>query len=123
MLAPYGDAEAILFSTDGKYLFISNAALHQEADKLRLDFTVRGTCIQTEIGDSPNSIVVIPIGGSPHKLVLEPEVELIGAADVDIKTLADGSYLLVVPELTALDPTPWDDEITVIWLPANFDSP
>ena len=37
--------------------------------------------------------------------------------------LADGSYLLVVPELTALDPTPWDDEITVIWLPANFDSP
>lgn len=88
-----------------------------------LDFTVRGTCIQTEIGDTPNSIVVVPVGGSPHKLILEPEVELSGAADVDIKTLADGSYLLVVPELTALDPTPWDDEITVIWLPANFDSP
>ena len=88
-----------------------------------LDFTVRGTCIQTEIGGTPNSIVVVPLGGRPHKLVLEPDVELAGPADVDIKTLADGSYLLVVPELTALDPTPWDDEVTVIWLPANFDSP
>ncbi len=88
-----------------------------------LDFTVRGTCIQTEIGGTPNSVVVVPLGGRPHKLALEPDVELAGPADVDIKTLADGSYLLVVPELTALDPTPWDDEITVIWLPANFDSP
>jgi hypothetical protein len=88
-----------------------------------LDFTVRGTCIQTEILHSPNSVVVVPLGGRPHKLALEPDVELSGPADVDIKTLADGSYLMVVPELTALDPTPWDDEITVIWLPANFDSP
>ncbi len=88
-----------------------------------LDFTVRGTNIQTEIGGSPNTIVVVPAGGRPHKLILEPDVELVGPADVDIKTLADGSYLLVVPELTALDPTPWDDEITIIWLPAGFDSP
>ena len=88
-----------------------------------LDFTVRGTNIQTEIGGTPNSIVVVPIGGRPHRLALEPDVTLSGPADIDIKTLADGSYLMVVPELTALDPTPWDDEITVIWLPANFDSP
>jgi hypothetical protein len=88
-----------------------------------LDFTVRGTCIHTEIGGTPNSIVVVPLGGRPHKLALEPDVTLSGPADVDIKTLADGSYLLVVPELTALDPTAWDDEVTVIWLPANFDSP
>jgi hypothetical protein len=88
-----------------------------------LDFTVRGTCIHTEIGGTPNSVVVVPVGGRPHKLALVPDVTLSGPADVDIKTLADGSYLLVVPELTALDPTPWDDEVTVIWLPANFDSP
>jgi hypothetical protein len=86
-----------------------------------LDFTVRGTCIQTEIGNTPNSVVVVPKGGTPHKLVLEPDVTLSGPADVDIKTLADGSYILVVPELMALDPTPWDDEVTVIWLPQNFD--
>ena len=88
-----------------------------------LDFTVRGTCIQTEILHSPNSIVVVPHGGYPSTLVLEPATTLSGPADVDIKTLADGSYLLVVPELMALDPTAWDDEVTVIWLPANFDSP
>ena len=88
-----------------------------------LDFTVRGTCIHTEIGHDKNSVVVVPVGGRPHRLDLEPDVTLSGPADVDIKTLADGSYLLVVPELTALDPTPWDDEVTVIWLPANFDSP
>jgi hypothetical protein len=86
-----------------------------------LDFTVRGTNIQTEIGGDPNSVVVVPKGGTPHKLVLEPDVTLSGPADVDIKTLADGSYLLVVPELTALDPTPWDDDVTVIWLPNTFD--
>jgi hypothetical protein len=88
-----------------------------------LDFTVRGTCLQTEIGGSPNSIVVTPVGGGSYKLALEPDVVLSGPADIDIKTLADGSYLVFVPELTALDPTPWDDEVTVIWLPANFDQP
>lgn len=91
-----------------------------------LDFTVRGTCIQTEImgpPNPPNSVVVTPVDGPPYRLALEPDVVLSGPADVDIKTLADGSYLLFVPELTALDPTPWDDEVTVIWLPADFDSP
>jgi hypothetical protein len=88
-----------------------------------LDFTVRGTCIQTEIGGSPNSVVVTPVDDQPYKLALEPDVALSGPADVDIKTLADGSYLIFVPELTALDPTPWDDEVTVIWVPANFDQP
>ncbi|MFH0872732.1 MAG: hypothetical protein V1878_09640 [bacterium] len=88
-----------------------------------LDFTVRGTCLQTEISGSPNSIVVTPLGGGPYRLALEPDTVLSGPADIDIKTLADGSYLVFVPELTALDPTPWDDEVTVIWLPANFDQP
>jgi hypothetical protein len=86
-----------------------------------LDFTVRGTCLHTEIGHEKNSIVVVPHGGKPHRLDLVPDVTLSGPADIDIKTLADGSYLVFVPELMALDPTPWDDELTVIWLPQNFD--
>jgi len=88
-----------------------------------LDFTVRGTCLHTEIGCEKNKIVVVPDGGRPYRLDLEPDVTLSGPADIDIKTLADGSYLVFVPELMALDPTPWDDELTVIWLPQNFDNP
>jgi hypothetical protein len=86
-----------------------------------LDFTVRGTCLHTEIGHEKNSIVVVPNGGKPHRLDLVPDVTLSGPADIDIKTLADGSYLVFVPELMALDPTPWDDDLTVIWLPQDFD--
>ncbi len=86
-----------------------------------LDFTVRGTCLQTEIGCEKNKIVVVPNGGRPYRLDLVPDVTLSGPADIDIKTLADGSYLVFVPELMALDPTPWDDELTVIWLPQDFD--
>jgi hypothetical protein len=86
-----------------------------------LDFTARGTQINTEILNTPNSIIVIPPGGNPARLVLEPAVTLSGPADVVIKPLQDGSHLLVVPELTALDPTPWNDDVTVIWVPSTFD--
>ena len=90
----------------------------------RLDgcaFTVRGTNLQTEI--ISNVIVVVPQGGKAYKLALEPETTLQGPADLNLKTLGDGSYLLFVPELTAMNPTQWDERLTVIWLPANFDNP
>lgn len=92
----------------------------------RLDgvaFTVRGTNIQTEIVNSPNSIVVVPPGGKAYRLALEPNIVLEGPADIALKTLADGSYLLFVPELMAMNPTQWDERVTVIWLPADFDNP
>jgi hypothetical protein len=85
-----------------------------------LDFTVRGTCIHTEIMNY-NALVAVPEGGSPQLVALEPETTLSGPADIDIKTLADGSYLVAVPELMALDATAWDDEVTIVWLPASFD--
>lgn len=87
-----------------------------------LDFSARGTQFNTEIGFSPNFVVVIPPGGVPMRLALEPNVTLSGPADVVVKGLEDGSLLLVVPELTALDPTPWNDDLTIIRLPAGFES-
>ncbi len=87
-----------------------------------LDFSARGTQFDTEIGVSPNFVIVVPPGGKPMRLELEPNVELSGPADVVVKGLEDGSLLLVVPELTALDPTPWNDDVTIIRLPAGFES-
>ncbi len=87
-----------------------------------LDFSARGTQFDTEIGFSPNFIVVVPPNGNPMELKLDPPVELSGPADVVVKGLEDGSLLLVVPELTALDPTPWNDDVTIIYLPAGFES-
>ena len=92
----------------------------------RLDgcaFTVKGTNIQTEIID--NVIVVVNPNepGKPYRLATEPEITMLGPADINLKTLGDGSYLLFVPELTAMNPTQWDETVTVIWLPANFDTP
>jgi hypothetical protein len=35
--------------------------------------------------------------------------------------MSDGSYLLVIPELSATSPNNHDNPVTVIRLPANFD--
>jgi hypothetical protein len=84
-----------------------------------MDFTVNGTNLQTEGG----RIVVIPHGGKPTKLVTEPAVVFTDPADIDVMTLADGSYLLVVAQFhNKLNPAPaWDDKITLVRLPADFD--
>jgi hypothetical protein len=94
----------------------------------RLDgcaFTVKGTNLQTEILNTPNSIVVVRPSepSKPYRLALEPDIVLEGPADLNLKTLGDGSYLLFVPELMAVNTTQWDERLTVIWLPADFDNP
>jgi len=94
----------------------------------RLDgcaFTVKGTNLQTEILNTPNAIVVVRPSepDKPYRLVTDPEIVLAGPADLNLKTLGDGSYLLFVPELMAVNPTQWDEVLTVIWLPADFDNP
>ena len=93
----------------------------------RLDgcaFTVKGTNLQTEILNTPNAIVVVHPSApdKPYRLVTDPEIVLAGPADLNLKTLGDGSYLLFVPELMAVNPTQWDEVMTVIWLPADFDT-
>jgi len=93
----------------------------------RLDgcaFTVKGTNLETEILNTPNSILVVHPSApdKPYRLVTDPEIVLEGPADLNLKTLGDGSYLLFVPELMAVNPTQWDERLTVIWLPADFDT-
>ena len=39
-----------------------------------------------------------------------------------VRRMADGSQLVVVPELTATGPNNNNDEITVLLLPPNFDA-
>jgi hypothetical protein len=92
----------------------------------RLDgcaFTVKGTNLQTEIINNVIVVVRPSEPDKPYKLALDPDITLEGPADLNLKTLEDGSYLLFVPELMAMNPTQWDERLTVIWLPADFDNP
>jgi hypothetical protein len=84
-----------------------------------LDFvgTVR---IDTEIV-STNSVVVTPAFGKPMTLTYDQERKLAGPADVAIRKLADGSWLMVIPELSATSPNNNDNPVTVVKLPADFD--
>ena len=84
-----------------------------------LDFvgTVR---IDTEIVNT-NSVVVTPAFGKPMMLTYDQERKLAGPADVAIRKLADGSWLTVIPELSATSPNDTDNAVTVVRLPADFD--
>tara|TARA_B100000686_G_scaffold265830_1_gene280414 strand:- start:25452 stop:26675 length:1224 start_codon:yes stop_codon:yes gene_type:complete len=87
-----------------------------------LDFTANGTMINSQIrGDIPARLYVNCVGQEATTLELVPYTELSGPADVAIKQMSDGSYMVVVPELMARDNTPGDDEVTVLALPSNFD--
>jgi sugar lactone lactonase YvrE len=91
-----------------------------------LDFTDGGTMLNTQIkGDVPTSLTVNCPNQPATQLEIEPSgpmVELAGPADIAIRGLSDGTTLVVVPELTARDATPGDDEITVLALPPEFDA-
>lgn len=91
-----------------------------------LDFTRGGTMLNTQIRSGiPAYIPVNCPGQAASMLVLQPSgsaADLNGPADIAIRQLADGSHLVVIPELTARDDTPGDDEVTVAVLPPNFDS-
>ena len=87
-----------------------------------LDFTHNGTMLNTQIrGDIPAKIYVT-CNGVTSDLILSQHTELSGPADLAIEQMEDGSYLVVVPELTARDASPGDDEVTVLALPQTFDN-
>ena len=87
-----------------------------------LDFTIQGTMVNSQIrGDIPARLYVNCIGQEATTLELVPYTELSGPADVAIRQMADGSYMMVVPELMARDNTPGDDEVTVLAVPSSFD--
>ena len=84
-----------------------------------LDF-VGNVRLDTEIAKT-NSIVVTPPYSKPQMLTYDQEVKLAGPADIAVRKQADGSYLLIIPELSATSPNNKDNAVTVIRLPADFD--
>jgi hypothetical protein len=84
-----------------------------------LDFagTVR---LDTEIKNT-NTVVVTPPYGKPMTLVFDREKKLAGPADIAVSKQSDGSYLLLIPELSATSPNNRNNPVTVIRLPAGFD--
>ncbi|MFO1352878.1 MAG: hypothetical protein U1F68_20255 [Gammaproteobacteria bacterium] len=80
------------------------------AGKVRLDTEIKTT----------NSVTVTGADGKPARLVLDPDTKLAGPADIAVRKQSDGSYLLIIPELTATGPNNGKDIVTVVKLPANF---
>lgn len=91
-----------------------------------LDFTAGGTMLNTQIrGDIPARLYVNCPGQSGTTLAVLPGgtgADYNGPADIAVRGMPDGSHLVVVPELYARDPTPGDDEVTVLILPPGFDA-
>jgi hypothetical protein len=91
-----------------------------------LDFTAEGVMLNSQIrGDIPNKLTVHCPGGAARTLALQPGgswADLSGPADIAVRRSADGSQLVAVPELMSRDATPGDDELTLLALPADFDS-
>jgi len=81
------------------------------AGSVRLDTEIKNT----------NSVIVTPPYGKPMMLTYDQDIKLAGPADIAVRKLPDGSYLLVIPELAATSPNNHDNPVTVIKLPANFD--
>lgn len=89
-----------------------------------LDFTAAGTMLNTQIKSGIDAAIYVSCpGGKAQTLTIEGESsELTGPADLAIRRSADGTQLVIVPELFARDATPGDDEVTILSLPANFDA-
>jgi len=81
------------------------------AGSVRLDTETKNT----------NSVVVTPPYGTPMMLTYDQDIKLAGPADIAARKMSDGSYLLLIPELSATSPNNHDNPVTVIRLPANFD--
>jgi len=76
--------------------------------------------LDTEIKNT-SSVVVTPLSGSTsYVLTYDQDIKFAGPADIAVHKMNDGSYLLLVPELSATSPNNKDNPVTVIKLPADF---
>ena len=66
-------------------------------------------------------MVVTPPYGVPMMLTYDQDIKLAHPADIAVRKMSDGSYLLVIPELAETSPNNHDNQVTVIRLPADFD--
>jgi hypothetical protein len=76
--------------------------------------------LDTEVKDT-NSVVVTPLSDDKsYRLGFDRELQFNGPADIAIRKQTDGSFLLIVPELTALKPSNARNVVSVVRLPAGF---
>lgn len=76
--------------------------------------------LDTEVRNS-NSIIVTPLPGSmSYRLNYDKNITLSGPADIAVHRQRDGTYLLVIPELSGTSPNNADNPVTVVKLPADF---
>jgi hypothetical protein len=85
-----------------------------------LDFA--GTArLDTEIKNT-NSIVVTPFwSGKSYMLTYDRDLKLTGPADIAVHKMDNGTYLVVIPELSVSTHKSGQDPVAVIRLPAGFD--
>lgn len=76
--------------------------------------------LDTEIKNTNGVTVTTPFS-KPRMLTYDQDITLAGPADIAVRKQADGSYLLVIPELSATTANNKDNAVTVIRLPADFD--
>jgi len=81
------------------------------AGKVRLDTEIKNT----------SSVVVTDAKGKSYILTYDQDIKLAGPADIAVHKQGDGSYLLVIPELSATSPNNKDNNVTVVRLPKGFD--
>ncbi len=86
-----------------------------------LVFTSKGTRLDTQILP-PNYITVVQGGtGKVQSLSIEGlERDLAGPADIALHTRADGTTLLLIPELMATSPNRDDNSLLVVKLPSSL---
>src|SRR3954452_12764663 len=76
--------------------------------------------LDTEIKNT-SSVVVTPLSGTTsYMLTYDQDVKFSGPADIAVRKQSDGTYLLVIPELSATSPNNKDNAVTVVKLPADF---
>jgi hypothetical protein len=64
--------------------------------------------LDTEIKNT-NSVIVTPPSGVPMMLTYDQDIKLAGPADIAVRKMSDGSYLLVIPELATAKANPADE--------------
>jgi hypothetical protein len=79
-----------------------------------------GKRLDTEVKNT-NSVTVTPLPGHKvYRLTYDQDIALAGPADIAVRKMPDGTYLLVIPELAATSPNHKDNTVTVVRLPADF---